>query len=112
VAESTGRVRLALTRVKALHRAETVLAQLHARITSSDPSVGVIEASLPMGSRSWGRDRIIVRVSGDDGDVVLDVKSRTRTTLFGLMDLGKSADNVRRFITAPEFDESVIEATY
>ena len=53
-----------------------------------------------------------VRISGEDGAVVLEVKSSLRTLWFGFMDLGKNADNVRRFVTSPVFASSVIESQY
>ena len=100
-----------MTRSKAFHRAEGVLARLHARVRPSVPELGLIEAVFPVSGRTWG-ETLTIRITGDDGDVILEVTGRSRTMLFGFMDFGKSADNVRRFVTAPEFDSSVIEAKY
>lgn len=109
--DSRGSVNVALTRTQAFHHAERVLASLHANIRRADLQAGLIEATFPMSLRSWG-ETFTVRVSGDDGSVLLEVRSRMRTLMFGFMDFGKNADNVRRFVTAPEFDSSVIEAQY
>lgn len=109
--DKRGSVKLALTRTQAFHHAERVLASLHASVRRSDLQAGLIEAAFPMSLRSRG-ETFTVRVSGDDGSVVLDVSSRMRTLMFGVMDFGKNADDVRRFVTAPQFDSSVIEAQY
>lgn len=110
--DSRGSVNVALTRTQAFHHAERVLSSLHANIRGADVHAGLIEATFPLSMRSWG-ETFTVRVSGDDdGPVLLEVRSRMRTLMFGFMDFGKNADNVRRFVTAPEFDSSVIEAQY
>jgi hypothetical protein len=41
----------------------------------------------------------MVQISGVDRAVILNVSSRPRTLMFGFMDVGKNADNVRRFVT-------------
>ena len=96
-------VKVDLTRTQAFNHAERALVSLHARITRSDLQGGLIEATLPLSWRSWG-ETFTVRISGLDGAVLLDVSSRPRTLMFGFMDFGKNADNVRRFATAPVFD--------
>jgi hypothetical protein len=100
-----------LTRTKAFNHAEHALVSLHARITRSDPQNGLIEATFPVSWRSWG-ETFTVRISGGDGAVLLDVSSRSRTLMFGSMDFGKNADNVRRFATSPAFVSSVVEVQY
>jgi hypothetical protein len=100
-----------MTRTQAFHHAERALIALHARVTRSDLRGGRIEATFPISLRSWG-ERFTVHVSGTDGAVRLDVNSRPRTLAFGLTDLGKNADNVRRFATSPVFEPSVLEAQY
>jgi len=51
-------------------------------------------------------------MSGADGAILLEITSRPRTLWFGLMDLGKNGDNVRRFATSPVFNSSVLESQY
>jgi hypothetical protein len=111
VFDKRGSVKVGLTRTQAFNHAERALTSLHARITRSDLQGGLIEATFPMSWRSWG-ETFTVRISGGDGDVLLDVSSRPRTLMFGLMDFGKNSDNVRRFAIAPAFDSSVVEAQY
>lgn len=106
-----GSVKVDLTRTRAFNRAEHALISLHARITRSDIQDGIIEARFSWGVRSWG-EIFTVRISGADGAVLLDVSSRPRTLWFGLMDFGKNADNVRRFVTSPVFASCVIESQY
>jgi hypothetical protein len=57
-----------------------------------------LEAIFPVNWRSWG-ESVGVDVLGVDGDALVQVKSRSRlpTTL---IDWGKNADNVRRFLSA------------
>lgn len=102
--ERRGSLVVASSPTQAFHRAERVLRRLGGEITRSDPQAGRIEAKLPMSARSWG-ERVHVDVAGDEGEVLLTVVSRSRlpTTLF---DFGKNADNVRRFVTDPEFDST------
>jgi hypothetical protein len=111
VFDARGKVMADLTRTQAFNHAERVLLSLHARITRSDLQAGLIEATFPVSWRSWG-ETFTVRISGPDGGVLLDVNSRPRTLMFGFMDFGKNADNVRRFATAPVFGSSVVEAHY
>jgi len=101
-------VKMDLTRTKAFNHAERALVSLHARMRRSDLQGGLIEATFPVSWRSWG-ETFTVRISGGDGAVLLDVSSRPRTLMFGFMDFGKNADNVRRFATSPAFDSSVVE---
>ena len=109
--DARGSVKVSLTRTRAFNHAERALASLHARITRSDLQSGLIEATFPMSWRSWG-EIFKVHISGEDGAVILNVSSRPRTLMFGFMDFGKNADNVRRFVTGPAFDSSVIETHY
>ena len=109
--DARGKVKVDLTRTQAFNHAERVLLSLHARITRSDLQAGLIEATFPVSWRSWG-EAFTVRISGPDRAVLLDVSSRPRTLMFGFMDFGKNADNVRRFTTAPVFGSSVVEAQY
>ena len=106
-----GSLKVDLTRTRAFNHADRVLASLGARITLSDLPGGHIEAAFPISWRSPG-ERFVVRISGEDGAVLLEVTSRMRTLMFGFMDLGKNADNVRRFVTAPAFSSATIEAQY
>jgi hypothetical protein len=112
VFEKRGSVKVDLTRTQAFNHAERALVSLHARITRSDLQGGLIEATFPVSWRSWAGETLTVRISGGDGAVLLDVRSRRRTLMFGFMDFGKNGDNVRRFATAPAFDSSVVEAQY
>jgi len=100
VFDKRGSVKVDLTRTQAFNHAERALTSLHARITRSDLQGGLIEATFPVSWQSWG-ETFTVRISGGDGAVFLDVSSRPRTLMFGFMDFGKNADNVRRFATAP-----------
>ncbi len=109
--DKRGSVKVNLTRTQAFNHAERALTSLHARITRSDLQGGLIEATFPVSLRSWG-ETFKVRITGGDGAVLLDVSSRPRTLMFGLMDFGKTAENVRRFATAPAFGSSVVEAQY
>jgi hypothetical protein len=106
-----GSIEVALTRTQAFHRAERVLASLRARVRRSDLRVGLIEATFPWSWRSPG-EIFTVHVSGEDGAIRIEVSSRMRTLMFGLWDLGKNADNVRRFLTAPAFESSLIDVQY
>ena len=65
-------------------------------VTEADSSTGKLEARMPITFRSFG-ERVQVEVSGADGDVLLRVRSasRLRTTL---IDWGKNADNLQRFL--------------
>ena len=109
--EKRGTVSVNLTRKQAFNHAERALTSLHARITRSDLQRGLIEATFPVSWRSWG-ETFTVRISGGDGAVLLDVSCRPRTLMFGFMDFGKTADNIRRFATASAFGSSVVEAHY
>jgi len=111
VFDAQGKVKVNLTRTQAFNHVERALASLPARITRSDLQAGLIEATFPMSWRSWG-ETFTARISGLDGAVQLDVSSRPRTLMFGFMDFGKNADNVRRFATAPMLNSSVVEAQY
>ena len=109
--DARGNLKVDLTRAQAFNHAERALVSLHARVTRSDLQGGLIEATFPVSWRSWG-ETFTVRISGLDGAVQLDVSSRPRTLMFGFMDFGKNADNVRRFATAPLFGSSLVEAQY
>ncbi len=109
--DKRGSVKLDLTRTQAFNHAERALTSLHARITQSDLQSGLIQATFPASWQSWG-EMFTVRISGGDGAVLLDVTSRPRTLMFGFLDFGKNADNVRRFATAPAFDSSTVDAQY
>jgi hypothetical protein len=111
VFDRRGSVTLNLTRTQAFNHAERALTSFHALITRSDLQGGLIEATFPVSWRSWG-ETFTVRISGGDGAVVLDVSSRPRTLMLGFLDFGKTADNVRRFATAPAFASTVVEAKY
>jgi len=69
-----------------------------AGIRSRDETAGRLEAVFSISWRSWG-ERVAVDVRGVDGDVLVQIKSRSSlpTTL---IDRGKNADNVRRFLSA------------
>ena len=68
-----------------------------AGIRSRDETAGRLDAVFPISWRSWG-ERVGVDVRGVDGDVLVQIKSRSSlpTTL---IDWGKNADNVRRFLS-------------
>jgi hypothetical protein len=110
MASKNGSVELALARANAFHRAEQVIRNIGGTVTASDLQRGVIEARFPLSPRSWG-EKMRVELSGVDGAVTLNVSSRTRigTTL---LDFGKNADNVRRFVTAPALEPYVVGSQY
>jgi len=68
-----------------------------AGIRSRDETAGRLDAVFPISWRSWG-ERVGVDVRGVDGDVLVQIKSRS--SLPTLIDWGKNADNVRRFLSA------------
>ncbi len=65
-------------------------------VTVAHRSTGRLEARMPMTFRSMG-EWVQVDLSGDDGDVLIRIRSasRWRTTL---IDWGKNADNLQRFL--------------
>ena len=69
-----------------------------AGIRTRDQATGRLEAVFPISWRSWG-EKVGVDVLGVDGDVLVQIKSRSSlpTTL---IEWGKNADNVRGFLTA------------
>ncbi len=69
-----------------------------AGIRTRDQAAGRLQAVFPISWRSWG-EKVAVDVLGVDGDVLVQIKSRSSlpTTL---IDWGKNADNVRRFLGA------------
>jgi len=69
-----------------------------AGIRMRDQAAGRLQAVFPISWRSWG-EKVAVDVLGVDGDVLVQIKSRSSlpTTL---IDWGKNADNVRRFLGA------------
>ena len=79
-------------------RSEHALIGIGAGIRTRDETGGRLEAVVPISWRSWG-ERLGVDVRGVDGDVLVQIKSRSwlPTTL---IDWGKNADNVRRFLSA------------
>lgn len=95
-------MRLTTTGARAFNHAVHVIWAMGGKVKVGNPEPGFLEARLPMSLRSEG-ERFNVEVSGDDGDVALHVRSRSilPTTLF---DFGKNVDNVRRFVTAPDFE--------
>ena len=68
-----------------------------AGIRRRDEAAGRLDAVFPISWRSWG-ERVGVDVHGVDGDVLVQIKSRS--SLPTLIDSGKNADNVRRFLSA------------
>ena len=69
-----------------------------AGIRKRDQPAGRLHAIFPISWRSWG-ETVGVDVLGVDGDALVQIKSRSRlpTTL---IDWGKNAQNVRRFLSA------------
>ncbi len=69
-----------------------------AGIRTRDEKAGRLEAIFPLSWRSWG-ENVGVEVLGVDGDALVQVKSRSSlpTTL---IDSGKNAETVRRFLGA------------
>ena len=69
-----------------------------AGIRTRDQATGRLKAVFPISWRSWG-EKVGVDVLGVDGDVLVQIKSRSSlpTTL---IEWGKNADNVRGFLTA------------
>lgn len=108
--EKTGILRLSLTRAEAFNASHRVIRSLGAEITRSDDQAGLLLAKFPMTIRSAG-EQLAVNLSGTDGEVLLTVTSRSSlpTTLF---DFGKNIENVRRFVTDPAFDSSVLVVSY
>jgi hypothetical protein len=82
----------------AFRRSEQSLMAIGAGIRKRDQAAGQLEAVVPISWRSWG-ENIRVDLAGVDGDVLVQVKSKStlRTTL---IDWGKNAENVRRFLGA------------
>jgi hypothetical protein len=80
----------------AFRRSQEALMLIGGIVTVADRATGRLEARMPMTFRSLG-ERVNVDVSGSDGDVLLRVgsASRWRTTL---IDWGKNADNLQRFL--------------
>jgi hypothetical protein len=69
-----------------------------AGVTTRDQEAGRLQAIVPLGWTSWG-EKVQVDVVGVDGDVVVQAKSAT-TFRLTLVDWGKNATNVRRFLAA------------
>jgi len=69
-----------------------------AGIRKRDQAASRLEAIFPISWRSWG-EKVAVDVLGVDGDALVQVKSKSSlpTTM---IDWGKNADNVRRFLSA------------
>jgi hypothetical protein len=67
-----------------------------AGIRRRDQAAGRLEAVVPISWRSWG-EKMGVEVLGVDGDALVQVKSRS-TLPTTLIDWGKNAENVRRFL--------------
>jgi hypothetical protein len=82
----------------AYRRAVDALDAIGATVTAKDEASGRIEGRLAVTWRSWG-EKLSVEVSGVDNDARVRVTSasRLRTTL---IDYGKNASNVKRFIEA------------
>jgi hypothetical protein len=80
----------------AFWRSQEALMLIGGIVTVADRSGGRLEARMPMTFRSWG-EWVQVDVSGADGNVLLRIRSasRWRTTL---IDWGKNADNLQRFL--------------
>jgi hypothetical protein len=95
VVSRESRVHLKGKLVDAFRLSEEALIVIGGRISVRDQAAGRLEATIPVSLKSWG-EKVQVNVSGVDGDVLVQVKStsRLRTTLF---DMGKNADNVKRF---------------
>jgi hypothetical protein len=89
-------VRVQSNVVDAFRRSQEALVGIGGIVTVADRSTGRLEARMPMSFRSWG-ERVQVDVSGADGDVLVRIRSASRwpTTL---IDWGKNADNLNRFL--------------
>ena len=82
----------------AFRRSEQALLTIGAGVTVRDSAAGRLEAVVPVSWRSWG-EKIGVDVLGVDGDALVQVKS-TSAFPWTLVDWGKNADNLRRFLAA------------
>jgi hypothetical protein len=98
VVSREGQINLDDTLSGALRRSEEALMAIGAGIRKRDPAAGRLEAIFPMSWRSWG-EKVGVDLLGVDGDTLVQIKSRSAlpTTL---VDWGKNAENVRRFLGA------------
>jgi hypothetical protein len=96
--EREGQIHLDDTLSDAFRRSEQSLMAIGTGIRKRDQAAGQLEAVVPISWRSWG-ENIRVDLAGVDGDVLVQVKSKStlRTTL---IDWGKNAENVRRFLGA------------
>jgi hypothetical protein len=91
-----GQIHLQLPLAEAYRRSAQALNVIGGIVKSEDQSSGRIVGTVPINWKSWG-ERVVVEVSGVDKDVLVRVTSKTRlpTQLF---DLGKNAQNVKRFL--------------
>jgi hypothetical protein len=91
-------LRLQLSLNDSFSRAEAALTAIGGTVTRRDVHGGRLEADLPTSFR-WG-EFVRVALSGVDGDVVVQVRSSSFLPIATLIDFGKNAENVKRFLTA------------
>lgn len=91
-----GEIQLSTPLTEAYRRSAQALNVIGGKVKTEDPSTGRIEGTVSMSLTSWG-ENILIQVSGvDDGAMVrISSSSRMPTTL---VDFGKNAQNVRRFL--------------
>ena len=89
-------VRLQTTGDNAFRQSREALMVIGAIVTAHEPEAGRLVGRIPMSLKSWGEE-IDVRISGSDENVAVRVTSSSRlpTTL---IDWGKNAENVARFV--------------
>lgn len=90
---------LPLTPAATLERARAAAAAMPSwEIVAVDPAAGTVEAVAT--TRLFGfRDDIVIRVRGDGGGSVVDIRSKSRD---GKGDLGANANRIRAFVEAIE----------
>jgi hypothetical protein len=91
-----GQIHLQLPLAEAYRRSAQALNVIGGIVKSEDQSLGRIVGTVPISWKSWG-ERVVVEVSGVDNDVLVRVTSKTRLPT-QLVDLGKNAQNVKRFL--------------
>jgi hypothetical protein len=91
-----GQVQLQLPLAEAYRRSAQALNVIGGVVKSEDEPAGRIVGSIMMSWASWG-EWITVDVSGVDNDVLVRVTSKTRMST-QLVDYGKNARNVKRFL--------------
>jgi hypothetical protein len=91
-----GETHLSTPLSEAYRRSAEALNVIGGEVKSEDTASGKIEGTISMSFVSWG-ENILIEVSGVDDDALVRItsSSRWRPTL---VDYGKNARNVRRFL--------------